>query len=449
MKTQPSAFDITFAQGRLRWSIAPRADFAHRLGAVLPSASYAALLVGIALAPFTAYRFRGSIIVSDAFLFAAGGLLLLDLVARRARLWAPMEFVCAAGLVVFGFLAAGLEDGLLQHGPMVIFITLFYTCFLIPVIIASQHIVNPSQVKVLIYVWLISNVVHAGVIACQSQGIDLPSFIQSKLVMNAHREGGLTLHPNSAGYFASMPLPVCFACLLAADNWRTFVGWISCTVLLLFAIDQTGSRTALLSGLIGCGGVAAIFMFLRNKSRWMRGVIIMAIGAGVVLFLLGGESESALSRLLGNTETSEWANAERAELNAKLMADFWANPFFGNRYQLMGVHQVFIGTLGVAGLVGFLALILREFSFALRAIGVVQSLREVRSDFALAAGLPMIYVVQILAYLKNFVIVERVGFIGVGLMVLFYLHQSRRGVRLQRNSLPLMVRHPPVAKIVS
>lgn len=403
----------------------------------VPSLSYALLAIGIALSPFTMLRIVGSLAVSNVFLLLAVAAMIMDLLMARARIWSPMAMLWGAGMMLVGFLSnVFINYGVAEPQGIKYWLILFYNGFVLPILIASQRVTSARQINRLIKIWLFFNLIGAVIVVCQGSGLYLP-WIQNYLTESAGRMAGLTSHPNAAGFFISLVVPMCFACALGEVRWHRTAVWMVCTMCLLYAIDLCGSRTALVASAVGCLGVTVLFFLYQQQSGGGRTLLITGGGLLVIALLAGGSQVTAIARLLKSSDSTALADAERDSWNQLMAADFLANPLLGNGYYLGYVHNSYLGVLVISGLVGMFAQLLREFSVLSRVLSLLRSLPLLRSEFPIAVGLLMIYPLWLLSLFKNIVIIERNGFIALGLLLLFSMHLKPTTSRAATDAVPV------------
>ncbi len=382
-------------------------------------------VIGILTSPYNALRLKGSISLCAGVFMLLLLVIALSSIFKRRPLFLPRSLSAALLMTLAGYLAAVfIEPELFLRNRLVVLSQILFAVYVIPLTLFNSTNPDVHSVERLIWLWLVANVIGALIVFFQTQHIALP-IIENFWITRSRRAAGLNLHPNTMGFYCSLVIPVCLALLLRARRRRAVLGYGLSLVLLLYAINQSGSRTALVASLAGTVVTCAVLLALGSKRINLRIVLICALLATAALAVLPSTGQTAFNRLLGNTWTSSVADQVRAEDNERLWAHFTARPVLGNGYNLYRIHNSYIGLLGIAGIFGALAFALRESYFARSIIHLCRRAPRAPPISFLIAGLAGSYVIWLLSLTKNFVLGSESPQILLALIALLY-HASQQ-----------------------
>lgn len=171
------------------------------------------------------------------------------------------------------------------------------------------------------------------------------------------RAAGLAHQPNALGINTVLALPGLLLFWCAARTWPTKILILMGVVVVWQAANYSGSRTALGALVIAI----IVFMVMRSHDR-ARGFLVgggaliaaLLLRKVIVAFSSDLAVTSALGRLILGTDTAQ-SDGTRSALNSFAYQQWINNPFFGAGYGMRNVsHNVYLQTLDVAGIVGFL-----------------------------------------------------------------------------------------------
>lgn len=332
----------------------------------VPSLSFLFLIFAIGLQPFTALRLRGSITLADCFMFAAIIALLPPLLRSRVRVWMPWWLVLSSALLIFACLIRIVTDwGAHAHFDLVNVIIFCYCIYLIPVVIASQPDLEVKHLNLIIMVWVFSHLISAIVAIGQSYGVNF-GISSEYFVVISNRYAGLTLNPNSLGMFLAFCVPMVISAALFKPHLKRYVAGLFIASILLYGINLTGSRTALLSSIIASGLTALIYMFSGRTSTMLtqaiRLLIVMATASAFWVYISDSQmTAGAFERLLKGDEGTKASDVIRDELGAQALRNFLENPFSGIGFiDVINAHNVWVMLLEGSGVLGFTAIVIRE-----------------------------------------------------------------------------------------
>ncbi|MGH2993228.1 MAG: O-antigen ligase family protein [Solirubrobacterales bacterium] len=391
---------------------------------------FVSVAVAVLFAGLNAIRPGGALTVSDLAILAALWFAVLGLVVDpdlSRRLTPPWWLIAAAG----GLLVAGLAAELFPPGEIPELtdfgdplyagvaggpgstnlagaVRLAGTLLLVPVLIASAAD-SPRRVNFLAELWIAGALVSA-VVAIVGQ-LDVSLGPLSGLVHEFWREqAGLTVHPNMLGLISAMTLPILIARLGTAD-WRRRVYYIAVIAILVGAIGASGSRIALVSGVLG----VALVLFL-TRGTWklaalLAAAAVVAIGATTVVDL---GSVPVVHRLT----TEGIVDQRRVILYEEVWEAIQARPLLGYGFQnLRGTHDVYLQLLQAGGLLALLSFLL--FAAGTLTVGVRcgRSAHLPPDLRALARGLTASIAVWLLAVLVLNIFLDRFLYVPIGLLL--------------------------------
>ena len=203
------------------------------------------------------------------------------------------------------------------------------------------------RVHLLTELWIAGVLISGLVAVLGDQGISIAplSGIERDFWLE---QAGLTVHPNMLGLASAMTLPIVIARLGTAD-WRRRVYYIAAIVILAGAIGASGSRIALVSGVLG----VALVVFL-SRATWKLAALVaaaavLAIGAGFVVDL---GSVPVVERLRYEGIVDE----RRVILFEQTWEAVEGRPILGYGFQnLRGTHDVYLQLLQAGGLLALLS----------------------------------------------------------------------------------------------
>jgi len=390
------------------------------------------LLVAIAVlfAGLNAIRPGGALTVSDLAIlsglwFAALGLMIDPALTRR--LTPPWWLIAAAG----GLLAAALlvelfpPDALpeltdftdpLYAGTagggastnLAGAIRLAATLLLVPVLVAAVAD-SPRRINLLTELWIAGALVSAAVaIVGQLAGSVGPL---SGIERDFWREqAGLTVHPNMLGLISAMTLPIAISRLGSADSRRRLY-YVAAIAILVAGIGVSGSRIALISGVLGVAMIVVL-----STGTWRLAALMAAAGAVVTgaILVVGLGSVPVVERIT----TEGLIDPRRVVLYEEVWQAIQARPLLGYGFEnLRGTHNPYLQLLQAGGLLAL-------FSFLLFAAGTLTvgvrcgQIADLPPDLrALARGLTTSIAVWLIAVLVLNIFLDRFLYVPVGLLL--------------------------------
>lgn len=390
----------------------------------IPSLSFFFLIFAAALQSFNTFRLRGSITLADVFLFAAIVALLPGYIQSRTRLWAPWWFIASGVLFFSGYLLRGLYGlGLSPPNDFVHSMILTYCLYIVPVAVASQPRIEERHLALLAVAWLAGHLVNAFCAIGQSRGVDFGP-LNEYMRAGGWRYGGFTMHPNNLGMFLAFAMPMAVGLIFQARNLMGYWIVLFLTGSLLYAIDLTGSRTAIAASIIGSATAIFLYVVTIQSRTWamqfLRLLIFLMIVGFSWGFLVADETEtSAISRLFLGTGEASKSNAERAAFAIGAWQVFEENPVVGAGFRdVVSAHNSWLMVLGSSGVLGVLAVAIRDFGMALTLLTGMSLAPRGSSVFWVLASCLGAFVVWELEALKETMLHYRDGFVIQGIGVL-------------------------------
>lgn len=299
---------------------------------------------------------------SDVFLFAAALASLIAMAGARLPFRVPLFIIISALLIgVSGLATAGNDADVSSLSNCV---KLILSMSLVPV--AAMWITRGRQQAIdrMLVFWLAGAVLSALVAVFGVYEVSFLGLRDPRDVISG-RGSGLAYHPNSLGYASALLLFVTLYLYLTARvvffRWLCLAG----AVLLIWAIQTSGSRGAVLAVAIAA---LAWFPNPQHGRLTQRQLLILSVGfAGIValglyIFLADrpfADVNSALGRMFSKLGDSEQSNSARKEVLRIGYEGFLSSPFVGQGYaDIRGVHNFAIQMLYCGGLIGFLGALL-------------------------------------------------------------------------------------------
>jgi len=232
----------------------------------------------------------------------------------------------------------------------------------------------------LVSVFVLSVAINAFLGVLETRGVNITNIFHSNSIAGGYsltgRSEGLTMHPNFLGILCAMTIPIIFC--LEKYFFKSLVIKLSLITLMIYGVIISGSRSALVAGLIG-GGFTWIYGYgINRKSATIFGGLIIV---GILIVFLNmnsiGDNTSSLSRLFqtGINDTSAYySDQERREIMSEALINIENHPIIGDGMRwIQHVHCIYIQFIESVGLFGFLSLVSFILFFL---IGGIRSIRN-------------------------------------------------------------------------
>lgn len=240
-----------------------------------------------------------------------------------------------------------------------------------PVAIVLMRVKNIGQMKFMLFAWTLGGLFGAGFILAYCNGY-FTSHID-RFWRYHERARGLTHHPNLSGLGCFLTLPGLLLLLSSNRNLIARICALVLIVLVLKALDYTGTRSALVGAFI----LLASWLFLTavnlirigalNRNHLGIGLIsLLVFCSGVLIYSMSGGGIDVLSRvwtrLFAGDHFAQHSLLVRDILNRKAEEGFLDNPLFGGGFQWVAFsqsavsHNIYLNYLqatGIFGLLGF------------------------------------------------------------------------------------------------
>lgn len=401
-----------------------------------PSAlTLALLMAGAFTCPMSTWTlFHGYLSVSDAFFLAALlGHSRTGLNKLQAFSAIPVSLVAAGILFAFSGMVTwalgGPHSDPLNAAKLVFSLTIFPILILVTAGTAIRHLER------LMAAWLAGATLSAAVAFISSHGVSIPG-LYDKAAAAGGRAQGLAYVHNALGYTSALlaPVAIYFWSRHRRLSWRVLA--VLSLALLVYALDASGSRAALLALALGLL-VPAMHLLRRYLSAALvtavLGIAAAATLAATVALELDIEvprslSESAFGRLFGISDASA-SNSERQIYIDYAWGQFQDQPVLGSGYYLLRLsHMHVLGVMQCGGLLGLSAFMLWVLAVlgALRNVGggLARSRPQTEAYYGLWACALSGFVVWAVDGALQPLLLDRNGYILIG--VLFALNARIR-----------------------
>lgn len=193
------------------------------------------------------------------------------------------------------------------------------------------------------------------------------------------RNIGWAIHPNALGHSLIMGLAVTVWLLDRSTTFRSRLIWTGGVFLCVAGVMSSGSRGSTIA--IGVFGLS--YLVLRGNFRVVLATLAVAWVA--VLVLLVGAVDlgigNPIQRLFGNDLTSQYSDAERAQLLEENLEDIGQDPLFGKGWDtITNIHVVYFQAWVGGGALPALTVMLLGVTM------VLMPLWQPRRELALACG---------------------------------------------------------------
>lgn len=304
------------------------------------------LALGIATSPMDRLKpvpALDFVALSDYFLVAGIGLLVLVVLSHRARP-EPLLWLGVSGVTIVGFVSSLLSDD--SGASLNSLLRLVVGAMILPLIFTvygAKDWVAPAFAGA----YLLGSAVNVGLAMVGDVSIE-------------GRRIGESSHPNVLGLcclLAVALLPYVWESLDRRWHWLV----IACAGANAWGIWTSGSRAALIAAV---GALALYILFTRSVV-----VALAAFGAAIPALYYAGISigrqgvgeQNALTRLLGGGSASA-SDAAREQLVQEALDVFQAHPIFGaGLAQVLEAHNIYLqimAAIGIVGLAFYLVLLL-------------------------------------------------------------------------------------------
>lgn len=367
---------------------------------------------------------------SDAFALMA----LLSLLLSRLRLGAahpvPTVFGLAGLLYCVAALASYFQS--FQHFDLFelskfLFATLVFPC----VVYLSGGI---RQYRLYLVCWGLGALLCVSVGVVGSFGYELVWFVDEK-AMEGNRVWGNTYHPNSLAYVASLVTPVAVYWMLASQQPIRRYTALAIVMLMLYAIYLSGSRISFLACPFGLG--LMLLIGIRQRRVQLNMVAFILLGSVVVALAgllilperLVGDDVTALARLVGFTESVQYANEERLRWMEGALADIAEFPLFGAGFSNIRIaHNTYFQVLHAGGVFSLLGFVVWQswvlwlcYQLTLGRLAACLS----RRDSALATALVAAVIISFVSCLTHNLVTDRNGYVAIGILLGLFVQAYR------------------------
>ncbi len=396
--------------------IAPHssARYEHRRWSIDVGAIFMA--IGILMSPITTLRPIGSMLYADLFILAAAGMFVFASAREDRPLWLPWWFWIASLLMLLPEMLQYFPDGTGPRNSLAPVANIYLCWILTPVVIANMAN-TPELLRKMVFVWAIAGVLAAVLAYAARMGVHLPGLSAG---VGGQRIRGYALHPNEMGILCATPVGV-----LLGWAMRKGVSVLSALALAAIAfqfyiINLTGSRTALIAGLIYLFIVSVSWLLGASRQRGLLRVMVLYLGflgAILAVYFAIDTDMSAISRMFGDARSALVSDEARAAKAALALEGFWEDPLRGQGYyRFISAHNAWLSMLQCGGIFGLGFLLIRDIGvFSVLARGF-RAARRFSADSRVAyVSLAAVFVFWLLVCVKEAHGSNRYALIGIGL----------------------------------
>lgn len=320
------------------------------------------LAVAFLLCPATTWLLiPGVLSWSDAFLLAAMLVYFPGISLQHEGLQIPAFILAAVSMLGIACLVSYIShtDPLNPINCMKLVVSML----LVPVSIMWCTRGRREAIHKALWFWLLGTCFSALIAVLYKYGVSV-SGLQDKSTIFGGRPSGLTYHANVLAYTCALLIPVAIYLAVTARSALARTFCIAATGLLVDGVLVSGSRASVLAV------IASGIVWLPNpfKAKVHRSELLILAGGvlamiGFVFYMLLSDnpfedSSNALSRLLGNLDSSRQSNDARSNVARLAQEGFSAAPLFGQGFQyIRDAHNNSLQILQSGGLVSLIAVI--------------------------------------------------------------------------------------------
>lgn len=414
-------------------------------------------VTGVFCAPLTSWSlFNGLLLMSDALFLAALGTHATTGIKRLSTdggvsilLIVSGMLLALSGLIVF---ALGTPNAEPVNAAKIVF-----SLCVFPVLIMSIVGTDRAQIHRMLAAWVAGGCLSALVAVASRHGISLLGF-RDAAAAAGHRAEGLTYHSNLLGYSSALLIPVSIYLFRVTQRRMFQVLLIGAIAVLLYALQLTGSRSSVVSMLLGLA-----YPLLRGLRlhTWlylvlgMVGMLALALLAATLVLELDLHQiterfeESAVGRLLGLSSSGYRSNSERLLYLQASWDHFVEAPLFGAGYGWLRLaHMHVLGILQCGGIFAFFAFLLWLIAIGAASFRVTRYMQVARSlpwPPALRSLVTSGLIIWFVSGALQPLILDRNGYLLVGLLFAMDAHARKRLQGWRPMSPPSMPIEPPAA----
>jgi O-antigen ligase len=339
----------------------------------LGRAAFALVAIGIALVTFNALRPAAGATASDVTILLALLVVGLGLVDSSWRLGqiAPTWLLAAGALLLSAALLVGIFPARPSHAALLfpgsplsgsvaaptatpsnagVAVRFVGALVFLPLLIAAAAN-SGRRIQTLADVWIAGAAING-----------LVALLEYLHVLNVGRSEwddrvmGLTNHPNALGLVSAMALPVA-ASRLAGANGRARFYYSAVTAAVVLGIALSGSRAALLGGVLGLVIIGALYR--EGRRGFVRSAGIAALLVAISALVLS--PLPSVARLFGGPDPYGQvaaSNQVREAIYPAVWDEVLHRPVVGHGFEYVrGAHNIYLQLLhagGIIALLGFL-----------------------------------------------------------------------------------------------
>ena len=397
-----------------------------------PNVIVTALIAGaFALTPCGLFRVLPNVSYGDV-LFVTAGLCTLPLLAQRPGMAKiPLTFLLAALVFCITGLLSYIENNVVLN---LIFLSRFLIAsILMPMLIAYALGFSDKAVTLAATAWVIGATFSASVALLNHQGYWLFGLLDERVYVTG-RYSGLTSFPNILAVNCVFATVFLFYAIAnpRMPQWVRVLA-LAATVVNLYAIHLTGSRTSIVALFAGLGFAVLTWPSGRTRLRLIAGMGVSAIL--IIGFLTtrdcaptppNFDCSNAWERLFGKSDvSSQESDAMRYLLTEDAYRRFWQSPLLGSGYEHIRIaHNIYLQVLVSGGIVGFAGFLLYLGWIGVLYLRLRLSYAKVGKSLWQVNALAACVVVWLVSGLAQPFTLERNCYVAVGLLLALYLHRN-------------------------
>lgn len=317
----------------------------------------------LTLAPIDEISVAAHVTAGDVLFMAAVFCAICERMVLRERIAILPWFLVGACVLTLCFVIDEFDS---HHSEWNTYLVIMTMIILFPQSVLILRIRNVNELNFMMYAWALGGVIGAAYTVAYCNGY-FPTHDDPFWYWN-HRARGLTPHPNRLGLNCYMTLPGLLMLVYASKHLVGKLTGVLLIVLVLKALDYSGSRAGMLAAFVLLGTWLMLHLFELWKSRRQYPLgfsqilarIALALVCAVITVLVAGGSNFLANTWQRLVEGDRVSDSSRDALNQMAWNGFLDNPIFGAGYRWFGffdpnvAHNIYLQYLHAVGILGFL-----------------------------------------------------------------------------------------------
>lgn len=344
---------------------------------VLHDAAAVAILIGLAGITFSAVRVSlfmanreipiirqlSFAAAADLFLLAGTVAIVPAILHRVDRFKAvPTEWLLGAMILLAGSLLSSFKEHNLIRSLFAL--VAFHSSFIAVPVVILYCATNRMRLLLFLNVWILFVGVNCLVGLTDFLGLSSLGLMVME-DWSKERVAGLTPHPNHLGLVGAMVLPVGLTRAITGRGLAVKVPSACLAALCAFGVLVSGSRAALIAGLLG---IVVLIVLSRKRSALLIASVLVAVAIYAIIGVYSGRTNRsfavAYNRIFDQVQESD---SNRAHLQAvkESIAGWREDPILGRGYtyirDALNIYSQFLEAGGIVALAGFALFVISIF----------------------------------------------------------------------------------------